>query len=280
MTSKKYWISTWLAEFSNRDVETDFQNHMRPVIIRQLKVVLIVWASLLSLFAVPDLIVIGIERPFFYLLTFRVIFVALILKLFFSITPETLVSSVRWPVTILLLAYTTGFMMFFIYRSDSVDLVMGVVALQMLGMLMYVPVRFKFIFWTGLYTIGITLLTRYATGTPPVRLIAMSVFLMLPMVVGAVSAMRLAIWQRRQFTFLRKSQEINKELEQALSDVKELSGLLPICSSCKNIRNDDGYWEQIEGYLKKHSKAEFSHGLCPECMEKLYGDQEWFNKIK
>ncbi len=60
------------------------------------------------------------------------------------------------------------------------------------------------------------------------------------------------------------------ELQQALCDVKTLGGLLPICSSCKKIRNDRGYWEQIEVYIRQHSAAEFSHGLCPDCVRTLY----------
>ncbi len=60
------------------------------------------------------------------------------------------------------------------------------------------------------------------------------------------------------------------ELKEALSQVKALSGLLPICASCKKIRNDEGYWEQMESYISDHSEADFSHGICPECVEKLY----------
>ncbi len=55
------------------------------------------------------------------------------------------------------------------------------------------------------------------------------------------------------------------ELEQALANVKQLRGLLPMCSYCKKIRVDDKYWQQLEGYLTDHSDAEFSHGICPEC---------------
>lgn len=62
----------------------------------------------------------------------------------------------------------------------------------------------------------------------------------------------------------------NHELENALSQVNQLSGMLPICASCKKIRNDKGYWEQIENYIISHSEAEFSHGLCPDCGTKLY----------
>lgn len=64
----------------------------------------------------------------------------------------------------------------------------------------------------------------------------------------------------------------NQELEQALSNVKQLSGMLPICASCKSIRNDDGYWEQIDAYVRDHSEVEFSHGLCPQCVAALYPD--------
>lgn len=64
----------------------------------------------------------------------------------------------------------------------------------------------------------------------------------------------------------------NEELAHALSNIKQLSGMLPICASCKKIRNDKGYWEQIDAYFQKHSEFQFSHGICPECTQKLYPD--------
>jgi hypothetical protein len=63
-----------------------------------------------------------------------------------------------------------------------------------------------------------------------------------------------------------------ENLKVAIENVKKLSGLLPICSNCKKIRNDSGYWEQIEGYIREHSEAEFSHSICPDCAKKLYPD--------
>ncbi len=62
----------------------------------------------------------------------------------------------------------------------------------------------------------------------------------------------------------------NVELQAALEKVKLLSGLLPICASCKNIRDDQGYWHQIEVYIQKHSEADFSHSICPDCVHRLY----------
>jgi two-component system CheB/CheR fusion protein len=64
--------------------------------------------------------------------------------------------------------------------------------------------------------------------------------------------------------------KVHLEHREALSKVKKLAGMLPICSSCKKIRNDSGYWEQNEAYIRDHSDAEFSHGLCPECAKKIY----------
>jgi len=65
---------------------------------------------------------------------------------------------------------------------------------------------------------------------------------------------------------------IEKEREHAARQIKELQGLLPICASCKKIRDDQGNWEQIESYIAARSPAQFSHGLCPECAERLYPD--------
>jgi len=63
---------------------------------------------------------------------------------------------------------------------------------------------------------------------------------------------------------------IREQLRQSKEEVKRLSGLLPICASCKKIRNDEGYWQEIEAYLHSHSDTRFSHGICPDCAKKLY----------
>ena len=69
----------------------------------------------------------------------------------------------------------------------------------------------------------------------------------------------------RVLTLQQKLAERVGELEAALSNVKQLRGLLPICSYCKRIRGDDQYWQQVEGYIVEHSDAQFSHGICPSC---------------
>ena len=68
----------------------------------------------------------------------------------------------------------------------------------------------------------------------------------------------------------RERELLIEELRKSMEKVKLLSGYLPICASCKKIRDDKGYWTQVEAYIRSHSEVEFSHGICPECMHKLY----------
>lgn len=67
------------------------------------------------------------------------------------------------------------------------------------------------------------------------------------------------------------------ELQNALAKIKTLSGLLPICSHCKKIRDYKGYWNQIEGYIQEHSEAKFSHSICQECAKEFYPDMDLYD---
>jgi hypothetical protein len=88
-------------------------------------------------------------------------------------------------------------------------------------------------------------------------------------IAGAIANAQLFIERKRA---LEDGEQLILKLQKALTEVKQLSGLLPICASCKKIRDDKGYWGQIESYISDHSEAEFSHGICPDCMKKLYPD--------
>lgn len=81
----------------------------------------------------------------------------------------------------------------------------------------------------------------------------------------------------------RKTNELiesNEKLKKALSEIKQLSRFLPICSSCKKIRDEEGGWQRLEAYIETHTESVFSHSLCPECGEKLYGNETWFQDYK
>ena len=83
-----------------------------------------------------------------------------------------------------------------------------------------------------------------------------------------------AVETLQDITELKKAEEekdrLNRELREAIQQIKTLSGLIPICAACKKIRDDTGYWNQIERYLEEHSDAVFSHGLCPDCFREYF----------
>lgn len=79
------------------------------------------------------------------------------------------------------------------------------------------------------------------------------------------------IYRWRVAFLLQQEKELKQRVDESIAQIKILGGLIPICSNCKKIRDDKGYWNQLEKYLKEHSEAEFTHGICPECREKLYG---------
>jgi hypothetical protein len=98
-------------------------------------------------------------------------------------------------------------------------------------------------------------------------------------VAARTSSLEIANNQLKQEIEQRKTMEQERErliadLQKALGDVKQLSGLLPICSHCKKIRDDSGYWNQIESYIREHSGVEFSHGICQDCLKKYYPDYD------
>jgi len=70
----------------------------------------------------------------------------------------------------------------------------------------------------------------------------------------------------------KEREELIDRLEASLAEIKTLRGILPLCTFCKKIRDDKGYWEQVDMYIKKHSEADISHSICPECLKKYYPD--------
>ncbi len=95
-------------------------------------------------------------------------------------------------------------------------------------------------------------------------------FISSPKAIWALGLIGLGIGMHRLRAREKEKENFILELTEAISEVKKLSGMLPICASCKKIRDDKGYWNQIESYIGDHSEAEFTHGICPDCSKKLY----------
>lgn len=93
-------------------------------------------------------------------------------------------------------------------------------------------------------------------------------------ILGFYYSRLLHLSRRTQYFALSNQKILNKKLEQANTDIKTLEEIIPICCSCKKIRNDKGYWEQVERYFMRHTDSQFSHGICPDCVKKLYPEYQ------
>ena len=106
----------------------------------------------------------------------------------------------------------------------------------------------------------------------------------LNLTMSIVDVCGLAIENAKRYQQLKnaenKLRQEKEKLEKAMSEIKTLSGFLPICAQCKKIRDDKGYWNQIEEYIQKHSDAQFSHSMCSECSDELYGKEDWYIEMK
>jgi AmiR/NasT family two-component response regulator len=95
--------------------------------------------------------------------------------------------------------------------------------------------------------------------------------------VGAKEIERAIVIATARFDDMMLLRRLNTELQDALDQVKVLSGILPICASCKKIRDDKNYWHEVASYIRTHSEVEFSHSICPDCAKVLYPDFEVYS---
>lgn len=99
-------------------------------------------------------------------------------------------------------------------------------------------------------------------------------------IIGMIMSWQRNADRRKRYLGVKRLKVTNQDLQNALSEIKTLQGIIPICARCKKIRDDQGYWNNLESYIQKHSDASFSHGMCTECSDELYGDQNWYIRMK
>ena len=132
------------------------------------------------------------------------------------------------------------------------------------------------VFWlAGKYDIleNLINLTRKYEDMELDELITAFVFLSFSLTVFAIRR-----WKEANISHKRMECR-NYEIAKAVAEIHQLKGIIPICSGCKRIRDDKGYWQQVEQYVEDHSHARFSHSMCPNCMESYYGDEDWFKEM-
>jgi len=139
------------------------------------------------------------------------------------------------------------------------------------------------ILFASIISEGVGILILYQTKTPHSGLILLDALLMVILLIPVLYffVYRPLDAEMNEIDRLNCEKDITiAELNTALGEIKTLRGIIPICASCKKIRDDKEHWNQIEIYIKEHSDAEFSHGICPECAEKLYPEYNPYKKNK
>jgi hypothetical protein len=119
---------------------------------------------------------------------------------------------------------------------------------------------------------GVTLFFAVKAPTDGLTGTALAMAYLLANVLGGASSWELQRWKRRQFAQLHQEAALRTDLERALGEIKTLRGLLAICAYCKCVRDEAGGWQQIEVYVCDHTHARFTHGICPKCLQTLYGE--------
>lgn len=261
-------IGRW-NRFVSEEMEAAYQSFILPGNIRQGRLVLWLSAFGALVFARQDLITFGISPGLYLALLLRVVCasfaVAAWLRLRRPITPQQLE---RW---MLGLAGVLGVLVLFGYATRSGPrMAHGLIALCVFALGLAVPMRFAY--QAGAAIVIATAANLILLSKEPDPFVVYGGFfvtglsLMLTLITGA-SIHRA---RREGFAAHENQRELREGLETALAEIKTLRGLLPICAACKKIRQDDGAWQQIESYLQKHTHAQFTHGICPDCRERLY----------
>ncbi|MCP3872277.1 MAG: transporter substrate-binding domain-containing protein [Desulfobacteraceae bacterium] len=118
---------------------------------------------------------------------------------------------------------------------------------------------------------------RYEHGVSKIDILK---WVLLIVLIAAIIVTVILLWNRKLKKESLVRLKLIGELEDALAEIKTLKGIVPICSNCKKIRDDKGYWNLLETFIENHSEASFSHGMCPECSDTLYGKENWYKDMK
>ena len=273
MTSPGEGIRSWVR-FESAETESRFLRHVQHQDFRQAQAALLAGMFIALAFISTDYEIVS-PQSFRTLLVARVVFAlvsATILLLFRRpMSPEARrLILFGWVLCGAVLMGTIGFTRTSEYFAGQVLMVNFILLLVYL----VVPLSLRIQVICGLlFTVDdfYLLLTRHM-DINGAMLRAMFLTYVLTNIMGIVTSRNRQSLKREQFVLLERETALRAKLEAALAAVKTLEGILPICSYCRKIRNEEGAWEPLDRYVRSHSEAEFSHGICPDCLAPLMRD--------
>ena len=254
--------------FRSPDQEKAFRSWDLPDLGIRLRALIVVAGVAALVFARGDYALFGMEAPFTWLLTSRILFASASLGLFLVIPkierPGLFgLLAGAWTASLVAGALASNWT-----RPPDHLMHIGTDVLLILAIHAWLPHRWPMALVAGLaFSIGdVAVLHLVKTPAAAIATNAYYSSLAVANLLGFLMWRRLQISRRQVFHALTQEVRLRESLERSLTEVKVLRGILPICSQCKRVRDDDGFWHQVEVYFRDRAEVDFSHGLCPTCL--------------
>ena len=258
--------------FRSKEFEQSYRQQYLKQDMKQAWYVITASAAFIAVFMVSDYRLFGDSWSFYSLVIARSIFIfsmLLVAAKFRTIDNEKLFDTLVF----VFLLFFSG-LVFYINMGRPADYLSHSIADILILLVIYflLPNRFiQQLISATIFTIGNIIIIIYFRSSHALlgNHVIIASYLMINLL-GIIASRQNHISRRTQFKLYFSERKLKEEYQYALDEIITLRGIIPICSNCKQIRDDRGYWNQLEGYIQKRSLATFSHGICPKCSKKLY----------
>ncbi len=278
----KYELDSFSASFVSEKTELLYRNSIKDSDRRLVIIGLLILCIPLLAFAYSDLLLFGFTRQFYYLIFVRGFVILLACFTVYLLIKISNIRTLDWLLfsTVILAVWS----IFYInltrpsdyFHHNSIDI------LFVFALYWIIPNRYYLqiipAITMSFFNIYVFIFLKDSTS----HLVNINFWFsyLFVNVIGLWISWTLHIYRRRQFTTQCKQIALMEKLQTANNEIRTLQGILPLCSGCKKIRDDKGYWSQLDAYIEAKTDTQFSHGMCFNCIETLYGEQEWYKQSK
>jgi hypothetical protein len=265
-------INPVLAQFHSPDLEYAYRqyyfNHDKIQVICAIMFPVLL---LMLFFATSDYQLLGNSWQYYALSASRIVFLLASVASSLILWQSKRINIVDWTICAWLMVATTSQLYVNSTRPPDYAFHFAIHLLTLFAIYVLLPNRLLLQLLPALYLTGGSVgVLWFGKVLSPLLEQAVLMAILMGNLLGLGMSWYLQVNRRTHFSLLMNEKRLKEDLKRAAENIKILTGLLPICASCKKIRDDKGYWHQVEVYIRDHSEAEFSHGICPECAKRLY----------
>lgn len=264
----------FLGEFRSKTCEAKYRRAELPANRQQARLVLLVAIAGIAFFTLSDYLLFGITARFAWLLGVRLALILASVALAWMLKRPFSLRRFEGIGLGYLLALTAAIIYIQATRPPGyiAYTILSVLVICMFYMAAPLPLRLQAIPALLLSLATVLLLVKSSLPLDKLSNIAITYGVVGANFIGAIVSLQANYWKRQQYIALARETRLRQELAIAMEEIRTLRGTIAICSYCKNIKNEPGDWQKIEAYVSNHTHAVFSHGICPECLSKHFGN--------